>query len=200
MIERYNTNAWEFIATMPDKSIQTIITDPMFDDVLNMDELRRVCSGHIIMFCAEGKPFFTPDKYAYWVKPISTKNYSKKLGNFVEWIIIEKHGDTFNPGLYWANYTAVYHDVLLKKQVHPFEKPISLLERLISIYTNPNDIVFDPFMGSGSTLKAANNLGRSAIGCEINESYFGLSNTACSGQLAGVGKTDGLSQPSTNCH
>jgi hypothetical protein len=189
MIERHNTNAWEFIATMPDNSIQAIITDPMFDDVLDMDELRRVCSGHIIMFCAEGKPFFTPDKYAYWVKPISTKNYSKNLGNFVEWIIIEKHGDT-----------AVYHDVLLKKQVHPFEKPIALLERLISIYTNPNDIIFDPFMGSGSTLKAANNLGRSAIGCEINESYFGLSNIACSGQLAGVGFADGLSQSSANCH
>jgi len=168
----HNINAWHFIANMPDKSVGAIITDPMYDAVMNMDELRRVCVGPIIMFCAEGKPFFKPDKFAYWVKPISTKNYSKNLGSFVEWIIIEKHGNYHNPNLYWANYTGVYHDVLLKKQVHPFEKPIPLLERLISIFTIPGTVVFDPFFGSGSTLKAARNLGRHYIGCEIDHKYY----------------------------
>lgn len=169
-----NVNAWEFIKGLPDKSVGTIISDPMYDAVLDMEELRRICSGHIILFCAEGKPFFKPDKYAYWVKPTSTKNYSKNLGNFVEWIIIEKHGDTFNSDLHWSNYTGVYDDRLLTKQVHPYEKPVSLLERLVAIYTRPNDTVFDPFFGSGSTLKAANNLGRNVIGCEIDKKYYDL--------------------------
>ena len=172
MIDYKNINAWDYIATLPDNSVNAIITDPLYDATMNMDELRRICSGHIIMFCAEGKPFFQPDKYAYWVKPISTKNYSKNLGSFVEWILIEKHGEVFNSGLYWANYTAVYHDVLLTKPVHPFEKPLSLLERLVAIYTKPDDVVFDPFFGSGSTLRAAYNLGRTAVGCEINEEHF----------------------------
>jgi DNA modification methylase len=51
-IKLYNENAWDVIATLPDKSVNAIITDPMYYDVLNMDELRRVCSGHIIMFCS----------------------------------------------------------------------------------------------------------------------------------------------------
>jgi len=172
MIKTYNIDAWKHIAGMPDKSVGTIITDPMYDAVMDMNELRRICVGTIIMFCAEGKPFFKPDKYAYWVKPISTKNYSKNLGSFVEWIIIEKHGNYHNPNLYWANYTGVYHDVLLRKQKHPFEKPISLLERLVSIFTIPGSTVFDPFFGSGSTLVAADNLGRNAVGCEVDEKHY----------------------------
>ena len=146
----------------------------MYDDTLNMDELRRVCSGNIIMFCAPEKPFFKPDELAYWIKIPSTKNYSKHLGRFVEWILIERHGETFNAGLHWSNYTGIYDDRLLTKQVHPFEKPVSLMERLIAIFTNKGDIVFDPFMGSGATLKAARNLGRDSIGCENDPAYFQL--------------------------
>src|SRR3990167_6937410 len=172
MIDCKNINAWDFIATLPDKSVNAIITDPMYDDILNMDELRRVCSGHIIMFCAPENPFFQPDELAYWIKTPSTKNYSKHLGRFVEWILIERHGETFNTGLHWSNYTGVYDDRLLTKQIHPFEKPVSLLERLVAIYTKPDDIILDPFFGGGSTLKASDNLVRHAIVCEISQEYF----------------------------
>jgi len=52
---------------------------------------------------------------------------------------------------------------------HPNEKPVSLLKRLI--VKCPTGIVFDPFMGSGTTLRAAKDLGRKAIGIEIEERY-----------------------------
>jgi DNA modification methylase len=175
MIERYNIDAWKLITTIKDRSIDLLLTDPMYDAALDMGELRRICRGHIIMFCAPEKPFFKPDELAYWIKTPSTKNYSKHLGRFVEWILIERHGETFNTGLHWSNYTGVYDDRLFTKQIHPFEKPVSLLERLIAIFSNLGDVVFDPFMGSGSTLKAARNLNRSAIGCEIDADYFKLS-------------------------
>jgi DNA modification methylase len=167
-------DAWEFIANMDDKSVDAIITDPLYDAEINMAELRRVCSGHIIMFCAPENQFFKPDEIAYWIKTPSTKNYSKHLGRFVELILIERHGDVFNAGLHWSNYTGVYDDRLLEKQIHPFEKPISLLERLVAVYTEPNSVVFDPFAGSGSTLKAARNMSRNSIGVEINPLYFEL--------------------------
>ena len=52
---------------------------------------------------------------------------------------------------------------------HPTEKPVSLIGKLIEC--NVGDTVLDPFMGSGTTLRAAKDLGRKAIGIEIEEKY-----------------------------
>ena len=60
----------------------------------------------------------------------------------------------------------------LKDPKHPAQKPIRLLKHLISISTNPGDIVFDPFMGVGSSGVAAKELGREFIGCEIDKAYY----------------------------
>ena len=60
----------------------------------------------------------------------------------------------------------------LKNPKHPAQKPVRLLKHLISISTNPGDIVFDPFMGVGSSGVAAKELGREYIGCEIDKAYY----------------------------
>lgn len=57
------------------------------------------------------------------------------------------------------------------KKIHPTQKPIELLETLISIFTDPGDVVIDPVAGSGSTLVAAENLGRKAHGFEIKKDF-----------------------------
>lgn len=57
------------------------------------------------------------------------------------------------------------------KQVHQNQKPVALLSQIIEKSSNPNDIVLDPFMGSGSTLVAATSLGRKAIGIELEGRY-----------------------------
>ena len=54
---------------------------------------------------------------------------------------------------------------------HPNEKPIELPTLFITLHTAPNQLVIDPFMGSGTTLRAAKDLGRRAIGIEIDEQY-----------------------------
>lgn len=54
---------------------------------------------------------------------------------------------------------------------HPAIFPVALPSRFILSYTEPSGIVIDPFMGSGPTLVAAKNLGRKAIGIEIEEKY-----------------------------
>jgi site-specific DNA-methyltransferase (adenine-specific) len=54
---------------------------------------------------------------------------------------------------------------------HPSQKPIRLLRRLIEDHSKPSDTIIDPFMGSGTTLRAAKDLGRKAIGIEIEERY-----------------------------
>lgn len=58
-----------------------------------------------------------------------------------------------------------------KKGVHPAEKPVELLERFIKVSSKPNDIVVDPFAGSGATGVACENLNRKFVGIEITEKY-----------------------------
>lgn len=56
-------------------------------------------------------------------------------------------------------------------RVHPTQKSVPLLERLIEIFTDKGDVVIDPCAGSGTTLLAAANLSRKAYGFEVNKQF-----------------------------
>lgn len=55
---------------------------------------------------------------------------------------------------------------------HPTIKPLDMIEKLIRNSTNEGDIVLDPFMGSGTTCVAAQNLNRKFIGIELDKNYY----------------------------
>ena len=57
-------------------------------------------------------------------------------------------------------------------KIHPTQKPVSVLKRLIEICTDPGDVVIDPCFGSGSTARAARETGRHFYGFEINKEYY----------------------------
>ena len=57
-------------------------------------------------------------------------------------------------------------------KIHPCQKPVPLLARLIEIFTDPSDVVIDPCAGSGATLLAAANSGRRAYGFEIKKDFY----------------------------
>ena len=57
-------------------------------------------------------------------------------------------------------------------KIHPTQKPISVLKRLIQIFTDPGDVVIDPCAGSASTLRAAYEMGRSAYGFEVDKAFY----------------------------
>lgn len=61
-------------------------------------------------------------------------------------------------------------------KIHPTQKPVPLLERLIEIFTDKGDVVIDPCAGSGSTLLAAANTGRRGYGFEIKKDFFKKAN------------------------
>jgi hypothetical protein len=54
---------------------------------------------------------------------------------------------------------------------HPTQKPLRLVSKLVNLFTDPGDLILDPFAGSGTTLRAAKDLGRRAIGIEKEERY-----------------------------
>jgi len=61
-----------------------------------------------------------------------------------------------------------------EKTSHPTQKSLALMERILKIHTNENEIVLDPFMGSGTTGVACLNLNRKFIGIEFCEEYFNI--------------------------
>lgn len=61
-----------------------------------------------------------------------------------------------------------------EKRIHACQKPIALYRWLIQQYAEPGDVIFDPYLGSGSSRIAAYDLGFDFIGCEISKTYFDL--------------------------
>ena len=60
----------------------------------------------------------------------------------------------------------------LIRKIHPTQKPVKLIEKLIDIFTDEGDIVIDPVCGSGSTLIACSNKNRKGIGFEIKKDFY----------------------------
>ncbi len=106
-------------------------------------------------------------------KQLPTEELWHKLEKILEFSIpYEKISQTFNPQL---GVTDVWDDINFygeNKRFHPTQKPLKLIERLVLASSNENDVVLDPFMGSGTTAEACKNYKRNYIGFEINEEYY----------------------------
>lgn len=83
----------------------------------------------------------------------------------------------------------------LSNPKHPAQKPVAILKKMIEIASNENDIVFDPFMGVGSTGVAALDLNRRFIGVELDDSYFDAAKKRINNALA---QGDLFAQPITS--
>lgn len=112
--------------------------------------------------------FSSPSWICAWLKPNQCS--SSSIGGFNVW----------EPILVFGKFAKrVPHDAWVSsigtRQVeadgHPCPKWFPFWKQLVSMFTNSGDVVLDPFMGSGTTLKAAKELGRKAIGIEINAEY-----------------------------
>ena len=74
----------------------------------------------------------------------------------------------------WTDIPALPHNAK-EKVDHPTQKPIKLMERIVSLFTNEGDTILDFCMGSGSTGVACKNLNRNFIGIEKDLNYFNIS-------------------------
>ncbi len=101
-----------------------------------------------------------------------TEELWNKLSSILDFEMpYNKVAQTFNPQL---GYTDVWTDIdfYKEKHLHPTQKPLKLIRRLIEASSNEGDIVLDPFSGSGSTQLSSIQLKRHYIGIELDEGYY----------------------------
>ena len=112
-------------------------------------------------------------------------NYCDKLPPSQAWIVWDRMSggsNTADAELAWTNlggtvrtfrhlWNGVLRDSEIGFHVHPTQKPVRLMSWVIARATSDGDLVIDPYCGSGPTLRAAKDLGRKAIGIEIEERY-----------------------------
>jgi site-specific DNA-methyltransferase (adenine-specific) len=144
----------------------------------------------MIVFCSFEQQFLlieTAKQYGLnnYINLVFRKNFSAQVlkanmrvvGNSEYAIILYRdklpkfnnHGNMIFNVMDWCRDTTT-------PKIHPTQKPVQLLERLIEIFTDENDVIIDPVAGSGSTLLAAKNLHRRAYGFEIKKDFFAAAN------------------------
>lgn len=140
----------------------------------------------MIVFCEFAQQFYLIElakRYGlnHYINLVFRKNYSaqvlkanmKVVGNCEYGLILyrDKLPKFNNNGQMIFNCMDYPRDLGMDR-IHPTQKSIPLLQKLIELFTDPDDVVIDPFAGSGSTLIAAANLGRKAYGFEISKRFY----------------------------
>jgi DNA modification methylase len=82
------------------------------------------------------------------------------------------HGTRKNMSWNGGGKPGIYrHSVEFGQKQHPTQKPLSLIKALVADFSDEYEMIFDPFMGSGTTLRAAKDLNRKAVGYELSAEY-----------------------------
>jgi site-specific DNA-methyltransferase (adenine-specific)/modification methylase len=221
----YCMDALEFLKTIPDNSVDLVVTDPPYNVSQKQDlkingriikknfgdwdfgfnpapilaELRRVLkpTGQIYVFCGtEQIPIYMQEfieKWYFrnllvWYKTNPPPRLSKTNFVFANEYIVYAIKEKGKPSLSTFNFSSqtTMHNTFisgslqgkerLKEKngtaIHPTQKPLAILRKLISTSSQEGDIILDPFMGIGSTAVACKELKRNYIGCEINQKYI----------------------------
>ncbi len=174
--------------------------DDIRDDVVRLSQ--DICHGWFIAFCTiEGVARWadainpSPMKYkrgCIWVKPDSTPQMNGQgPAQGAECFVTAWCGKGYakwNGGGKRGVYTHLTNPPD-RQGSHPTEKPWRLMRDLLQNFTQPGQIILDPFAGSGTTLVAAVRTGRRAIGIEINPEHFSTMCHRVKAALASVNVT-----------
>jgi len=148
-------------------------------------------SAHGYIFCSKDLlPEYTVflsqsgwgwDVLAYTkANPIPTKN-NKYLSD-IEFLLFYREAGKcyFNNDAPFQFYSKVKRTTCASSEFgHPTEKDVDIIGQLIQVSTREGDLIIDPYLGSGTTLRAAKDLGRKAIGIELEEKYCEIAARRC---------------------
>lgn len=194
----YNEDCLETMRRMPDNFVDLIVTDPPYG--IKLDKGFEGFEGFggfgkpiARRRYADSWDDEIPSKETFEEMLRVSKNAIICGGNFFahilpqsrHWIFWDKLNTmpSFGDGeLIWTNidrksvkkYTLEWNGLLGKEEsrYHPTQKPKQLMGYLIATYSKETtDLIYDPFMGSGTTARACKDLGRNYIGSEISKEY-----------------------------
>lgn len=163
---------------LPDLAVEAVVTDPPYfgrEDLFSTEAVVEVLTalrglpGFVFWPCM-GAPVTEPEAVHVWHKavPIHPKSQTGNVaGHHYERILSYGMGtrcEVFRVAAIMPNFAAC-RDELTE---HPTQKPLDLVKALVA---RTSGLILDPFMGSGTTLRAAKDLGRRAIGIEKDEAY-----------------------------
>lgn len=192
----YNVSKENNIKTMPDRNGRNGIDFGEWDDDFDLNTLKEFIpllkkDGSFITFCAfeqyaeirrilENAGLICKDKFI-WKKtnPMPRNRDRRYISNCEMGVWFVKKGGKWTFNRQDEKYQQMVFEYPSEsgggvKRWHPTQKNVKLLEELIKIHSNENDVIFDPFMGSGSTCIAAFNTGRHFIGFEKERKYYDI--------------------------
>lgn len=153
---------------------------PLLYDVMKDDSPLYMFCGcdHIDFFLQEVKRLFTVKNVIVWDKGNHTAgDLEAQFGKRYEFIIYANKGRAvFNADA--KRLTDIWRVARItgNEQIHQNQKPVDLIAKILNIHSKESDLVFDPFMGSGTTAVACHKLKRRYIGFELDKEYFDLAN------------------------
>lgn len=167
---------------------ETVDTDMPMIDLARLAEMAQKVSAAVVCITpgiANVWQWPTARWILGWFKPGSTRRSCMKGFNVWEPVLVygEPRGRIWQDAIRLPD-AANHSDV----DWHPCPKPLALLGWLVRELTVSGDIIFDPFMGSGTTAIAAKKLGRHYFGCDSNPDYVKMANER-------IAKVDGVQLP-----
>jgi site-specific DNA-methyltransferase (adenine-specific) len=162
----------------PDRSLVTFasITDGQFLDIAR--ESVRLASRWVLMTCdwrhAAAAEREMPAAYircGVWVKPDAAPQFTgdRPAAGWEAVLILHRPGrKRWNGGGHHAVWTCPVE----RNNVHPTQKPLKLVREWLRLFTDPGDVVLDPFMGSGTTGVACLQTGRRFVGVELDKGHY----------------------------
>jgi len=188
----------EFMKNMPDKCVDLVVTDPLYG--IDVGKSETVGGGKLAEVTKYGKHDWDkniPSKEVFNELFRVSRNQIIFGGNYMVehlynsscWIVWDKDntGDFADCELAWTSFRSAVRKIKYRwngmlqgnmhekeKRVHPTQKPQPVMQWILEKYAKRTDIIFDPFMGSGTTLCACRELHMDYIGVEINQEYCAI--------------------------
>jgi site-specific DNA-methyltransferase (adenine-specific) len=179
----------EVMKQMPDNCVDLVLTDPPYGQVWgNLHEITSGRTDKLKKHFDEAREWdIKPSKQCFdEIARIGKQsiiwgynNFTSILGDSNDLIVWDKDitGNKFflRFEIAWCSFNT--SGILRAKKfkdepkIHPTQKPVELFSQLLGKYTKERDVIFDPFIGSGTTAVACERMGRNYIGVEISEEY-----------------------------